>query len=37
MFAMALEHNGAEVYILGRRFDVLEDVAKTKSVSILCR
>jgi NADP-dependent 3-hydroxy acid dehydrogenase YdfG len=37
MFAKALEANGAEkVYIIGRRWDKLENVAK-ESVSIIPR
>ena len=32
MMATALEHNGATVYIVGRRLAVLEQVAKERSV-----
>ena len=33
MLAKALEHNGATVYIVGRRLDVLETAAHEESVS----
>jgi NADP-dependent 3-hydroxy acid dehydrogenase YdfG len=34
MIAKALEENGAKVYIVGRRKDVLENVAKTEAVRL---
>lgn len=34
MIAKALEENGARVYIVGRRKDVLESVAKKESVCL---
>lgn len=34
MIAKALEENGAQVYIVGRRKDVLESVAKKEAVSL---
>lgn len=34
MIAKALEENGAKVYIVGRRKDVLERVAKKEAVSL---
>jgi len=34
MMAKALEANGATVYILGRRYEVLEKAARENSVSI---
>lgn len=34
MMTKALEENGAKVYIIGRRKDVLEKVAKEEAVSI---
>lgn len=34
MIAKALEENGAKVYIVGRRKDVLESVAKKEAVSL---
>ena len=34
MMATALENNGATVYILGRRFEVLENAARKNAVRI---
>lgn len=34
MIAKALEENGAKVYIVGRRKDVLESVAKKEAVRL---
>ena len=34
MMATALENNGAIVYIIGRRQDVLERAVKEKSVNV---
>lgn len=34
MIAAALENNGATVYIIGRRLDVLEKAAKENNVRI---
>lgn len=36
MIAKALEHNGAKVYILGRREEILKTSAKQNAVSHLC-
>lgn len=37
MIAQALEHNGAKVYILGRREEILKTAAKQNAVRVSLR